>query len=122
MSFLSAIGEYLTDEKKASPVEDSSGSTDNGLITAGGLLSKAIDTAGDIWAIKESNKNSPSVGSAYPTGQVNPSVAASQVAADKGTTATQEIAYANNKKMLWIAGGIGAVVLVVGLIVILKKK
>ena len=122
MSLLSSIGDYLTSEKKASPVEDSTGTTDSGLITAGGLLSKAIDTAGDIWAIKEANGKSAAVGSTYPTGQVNPAVAASKAATATGSTTTQVIADASNKKMLCIAGGVGALVLVIGLIVILKKK
>lgn len=68
-----------TAEKVESPVTDSTGITGQSLINGiSGLLSKAADTALDVWAIRETNKNA-NIGSYYPTGQVDPAAVKAQV-------------------------------------------
>ena len=115
--FSDIISAVTSDEKKESPVNDSTGVTNTGLLNnSTGLLSKVIDTAGDIWATKEANKNSNSIGTVYPTGQKDPAA----------TTVTTEVlsptqAKAENiaKYLPWIIGG---GVVVVGAFFLLAMK
>lgn len=106
-----------TAEKVDSPLQDSTNSLSSGLLNGlTGLLSKGVDTALDVWAIKESNK---SIGTVYPTGQVDPAAARSNEVAEKQTAAqTQNIA----KYMPWIIGGGVVLVLVVGGIALMSAR
>jgi hypothetical protein len=60
---------------------------DSGLFSANGLFSKLIDTAGDVYAIQQQNRNTPAPGSVYPTGQTNPTFAAQDRIAASGPNA-----------------------------------
>jgi hypothetical protein len=103
----------LTQEKIESPVNDNAGVTSQSLVNGlTGLLSKSVDTALDIWAIRESNKNA-SIGSVYPTGQVNPGAAKAQVQAEKASP----VNYTS-----WIIGGIALAVFVAGAVIISRKS
>lgn len=89
-------------------------STSSGLINSlTGFLGKAADTALDIYAIKESNK---AIGSAYPTGQVDPAaVKSSKTAQDTSSAQTRNY-------MPYIIGGVALVAFVTVIIVVAKKK
>lgn len=129
MSLLSDLVSAATSnnpEKQDSPVQDTTGSTNSGLINSlTGSLSKAIDTGVDVWATKlAAPKTTQTVGQIAPTGQVSPEAAASQNSANKtgnaGNTSAL-IAPKNNLKMYLIIGGVAAVLLI-GTIIVLKKK
>lgn len=65
-------------EKVASPVADTTGVTQNGIFDfLSGTLSKAADTAIDIWGLRESAKYS-TPGTVYPSGQVDPATVVSE--------------------------------------------
>jgi len=89
-------------EKISSPVTDSFGLTSNGLINGiTGLLTKAADTAIDIWGLKEANKTA-NIGSRYDTGQVDP---AAIVPASNPLTQAQIVTQTLNAYMPYIIGG-----------------
>lgn len=104
-------------EKVESPVADSTNSLSSGLLNKfSGLLSKGVDTALDVWAIKESGK---AIGTVYPTGQVDPAAAKSNNVAEQQTAAqTQNIA----KYMPWIIGGGVVLVLLVGGVALMSAR
>lgn len=108
-------------EKVESPVVDSTSSTFTGLLNgATGLLSKVADTALDVWALREAGKANANIGSAYPTGQVDPATVRAQVMAE---TQTEKITGQNMQKYIpWLIGGGVALVIVFGGIVLLNSR
>lgn len=102
-----------TTEKVASPVNDSTSSISSGLINGlSGLLSKAADTALDVWAIKESGKT---IGTLYSSGQTDPAKQTS-VATATTTDAQKMLSYAP----YFVVGGI-VLVLGLGFVVAMKS-
>lgn len=77
----------------------------NFLSSVGGTLTKAVDTAVDVVALQQTNKL---IGSAYPSGQVNPATAKSQAAADTAANAGQPAAQVM-KYMPYILGAVGII-------------
>ncbi len=108
-------------EKVESPVVDSTSSTFTNLLNgATGLLSKAADTALDVWALREAGKANASIGTAYPTGQVDPATVRAQVMAE---TQTEKLTGNNMQKYLpWIIGGGVALVVIFGGIALVNSR
>ena len=99
-----------SEEKVTSPVVDKTSTTTSGLFNSfTGLLSKAADTALDVWALKEASKANSTIGTAYPSGQSDPAAAKSNVNAEQLTNAQTN----NMQKYMpyIIAGGVAIVVL-----------
>lgn len=93
---------YENQEETAAPFSPSSGT--GGILTLGGVLSKAADTALDVWGIRETGKV---IGSVYPTGQVNPAA----VPAITGNTAAQKPPF-NYMPLVYIGAGVAALLIV----------
>jgi hypothetical protein len=93
-------------------VNDSTNSTASGLINGiSGLLSKAADTAIDVWAIKESGKT---IGTFYASGQTDP---AKLTSASTATTTDAQKVLAYAPYLL-----VGGIMLVIGFGVIMAVK
>lgn len=99
---------------------DDASNASNGLINAlTGTLSKAVDTALDVYTIKQTSPKSNTVGTAYPTGQTDPASVKSE-----DSTVEQVKAQTNNiaKYIPWIVGGGVVLVLLFGGIAVLNSR
>lgn len=84
---------------------------DTGLFSANGLFSKLIDTAGDVFALRQQNWNTPAVGSVYPSGQVNPQLVAQDQIAERAPASPTSPQAQLFRWMPYIVGGAFLVVL-----------
>ena len=83
-----------------------------------GFLSKATDTALDVYRIREEAKNSPTIGTALPSGQVNPDrLTAQPEVASANNAAQQALKYAP----YMVYGGI-ALIAVIAVVMLTKGR
>lgn len=68
-------------------VQQMASQPDTGFFSSNGLFGKIVDTAGDIYAQRQANKNAAIVASVAPTGDTNPGVVAQDQLAARGPAA-----------------------------------
>lgn len=82
---------------------------DPNVLSLGGLLGKAADTALEVWQHKQDGK---SIGTVYPTGQVNPAAAPAMAGATPAAATAAGGGIPPNLKPYLIAGGVALALVV----------